>query len=551
VLAITAPAAGQAGPRGALRVHPELRRAGGPEFHSDRIIVKFKPGTPEQAIENIHRATGGRELPVTKYADFRLIRLPPGRAVEQMVDTYGRNPNVQYAEPDFIATAAMIPNDPFFSYQWHLDNGSGGIKMPRAWDRSTGSGVVVAVVDTGIAYEDYFPGKGEKYYIAPDLAQTDFVPGYDFVNNDNRPNDDEGHGTHVAGTVAQSTNNNLGVAGVAFGAALMPVKVLNSRGTGTYSAIAQGIVFAADNGARVINMSLTGPASSVALQDAVTYAYNRGSVLVGASGNDNGPIGYPAAYSEVIAVGATRYDETRSYYSNYGAQLDLVAPGGDTNIDQNGDGYVDGVLQQTFVPQGKDYGAFNYYFFQGTSMAAPHVAGLAALLMAQDPTLTPAQVKARLIATAKDLGPSGWDQHYGWGLINADSATLSSQGLSLTVSSLNLGTVIAGLNTWPGDDSKNKPAMIAADSAWNLTAIASGDFSDGGATAIDSMSVKMGPSYSQVVGIPKTGGAVEVAAGGPGGAVAPDLSTTLDIPWLDTLVGKSFSTTITYTVVPN
>lgn len=193
------------------------------------------------------------------------LNVPKGKTVAQMVERYSRNPNVEYAEPNRIAHALMVPNDHYYPLQWHLDNGVyGGINVEDAWDISTGSGVIVAIIDTGIAYEDC-----GLYKQAPDLASTCFVPGYDFVNDDNQPSDDNSHGTHVAGTVAQSTNNNgVGVAGVAFDACIMPVKVLGSDGSGSYADIADGIRFAADNDAKVISMSLGGRYSSTTLEEA-------------------------------------------------------------------------------------------------------------------------------------------------------------------------------------------------------------------------------------------------------------------------------------------
>ena len=217
----------------------------------------------------------------------------------------------------------------------------------------------------------------------------------------------------------------------------MPVKVLDNTGSGTYTAIADGIYFAADNGAKVINMSLGGSDPSLTLEAALAYAHDRGVTIVCASGNDSATtVSYPAAYdSYCIAVGATRYDEAVSLYSNKGVSLDLTAPGGDLSVDQNGldtdedgvpdgDGYGDGVLQQTH--DGSDYSNFSYYFYQGTSMATPHVAGLAALLisrgMSTGNALTPAEVQAALQATAEDHGPAGWDSAYGWGIVDAAAA---------------------------------------------------------------------------------------------------------------------------------
>lgn len=350
----------------------------------------------------------------------RVVKLPRGKLVERAQKEFERESHVEYAEPNYIAHALFIPDDPYYSYQWHFDNPVyGGIHAESAWEVSRGSGVTVAIIDTGIAYENYRRW-WSRYYQAPDLAETCFVSGYDFVENDSHPNDDNGHGTHVAGTVAQSTNNGLGVAGVAFESCLMPIKVLNRNGSGTYADVAEGIRFAADKGAQVINLSLGGSASSQTLLDAVAYAHSKGVTIVAAAGNDSaGAVSYPAAYDDyVLAVGATRYDETLAYYSNHGPSLDLVAPGGDLNVDQNGDGYGDGVLQQTFGSRNNDWG---YYFYQGTSMAAPHVSGVAAMVIANGVS-NPDSVRAALEGSAEDLGPLGWDETYGWGLLDAATA---------------------------------------------------------------------------------------------------------------------------------
>ncbi|HDN66058.1 MAG TPA: hypothetical protein ENF23_07220 [Methanosarcinales archaeon] len=225
-----------------------------------------------------------------------------------------------------------------------------------------------------MAYEDYeeFRDYWITYAQAPDLAGTDFVSGYDFVNDDAHPNDDEGHGTHVTGTIAQTTNNEYGVAGVAFDCSIMPVKVLDKYGSGTYADITDGIYFATNNGAQVISISLGGTSTSPTLENALAYANGKGVTIVCSADNTgpNGDPGYPAAYDAYcIAVGATRYDETVSYYSTNGEYVDIAAPGGDIYVDQNGDGYGDGVLQQTH--DGSDHTTFRYYFYQGTSMAAP------------------------------------------------------------------------------------------------------------------------------------------------------------------------------------
>ena len=393
--------------------------SGRPEWSERQIIVKFAEDITDDHSNAMIQQYGCSLVRRCSFANLRLLEIPEFMTPEEMVDIIGQNPLIDYAELNHYAWITFFPDDTFYSFQWHLDNPiSGGIGMETAWDIQTGDpNVVVAVLDTGVAYEDF-----GVFRQAPDLAGTLFVPGYDFVNDDAHPNDDEGHGTHVTGTIAQSTNNGAGVAGVAFGCSIMPVKVISRDGFGSHFDIAEGIYFAARNGARVINMSLGGNRNSATLRDAVAFAYSQGVTVVCAAGNEflqGSPPSYPAAYDKYcIAVGATRYDETRAFYSNTGRYVDVVAPGGDVNVDQDGDGFADGVLQQTFR---RDPSDFRYFFFQGTSMAAPHVSGAAALLVSNGIT-DPDMIHKILEATAKDLGPAGWDEAYGWGLIDVGAA---------------------------------------------------------------------------------------------------------------------------------
>lgn len=316
---------------------------------------------------------------------------------------------------NLIATASATPNDPLYGYQWHMDR----IQAPQAWDLPGGDGlgVTVAVLDTGLA------GGGQD-------TPSCVVPGRDTVNNDNDPADGDGHGTHVSGTIAQATNNVTGVAGVAHGSCIMPVKVLGDDGSGSFADIADGIYHAVDNGALVINMSLGtnaryGITNDPVMDPALDYAYANGVTVVAAAGNDGNRrnVSYPAAYPSVIAVGATDLRDQLAPYSNRGRLLDMVAPGGDTSRDDNGDQYGDGVLQET-----RYNGAWGYYFFQGTSMASPHVAGAAAALIASGVATSPDDVRDRLTATAKDLGDPGVDKTYGHGLLQLHDALSGNVG---------------------------------------------------------------------------------------------------------------------------
>jgi serine protease len=289
----------------------------------------------------------------------------------------------------------------------------------------------------------------------------------DLVNSDVEPNDDNGHGTHVTNTISQNTNNGVLGAGVANGARIMPIKVLNGEGSGEELALATAIHLAADNGAQVINMSLGFPAGTQAselplMAEAVTYAYNKGVTIVAAAGNDGtASCSYPAAFPEVICVGATKYDGNPAWYSNYGTDIDLVAPGGSYCAgaddflclllgypyfynDQSGDGWPDGILQETF---GSDY-TFDDWFYEGTSMATPHVAAVAAIVIGKARhmglSLTPQEVRSILNSTAKDKGEPGYDSTYGWGLVdayNAINAVSEAPLFTLTVTSNGNGTI--------------------------------------------------------------------------------------------------------------
>jgi len=260
----------------------------------------------------------------------------------------------EFIEPNYIYQAFEAPNDPDYDKQWNLRS----INVESAWDETKGSGITVAVIDTGISE-------------VPDLKATKFVKGYDFVNDRIDASDDAGHGTHVAGTIAQSTNNNYGVAGIAYEASLMPLKVLGASGGGTVADIAEAIRYAADNGADVINMSLGGAGESQLMEDAINYAHQKGVVVIAAAGNSNqNSASYPARYPHVIGVAALDSVGVKAPYSNFGAGVDISAPGGSE---------AGKILQETIDPES---GQSIFEGYQGTSMAAPHVAGVAALVKA-------------------------------------------------------------------------------------------------------------------------------------------------------------------------
>ena len=411
---------------------------------------------------------------------------------------------IQYAEPNYIRTPLQVPDDAYYSYQWHYPL----INLPDAWDVTTGSSdVIVAVVDTGVLLAH------------PDLYGQ-FVPGYDFISdeemaldgdgidaNPDDPGDEDGvdggssfHGTHVAGTIAAATNNGKGVAGVAWNARIMPLRVLG-KGGGTSYDIRQAVRYAAGLSndaptipaapADIINLSLGGGSYSQAEQDAYTQARNAGVIVIAAAGNSgtSAPM-YPAAYDNVVSVSAVGIDETLAAYSNFGGTIDVAAPGG-SDTDRNADGYVDGVLS-TIGDDSAGTIAMEYAFSMGTSMAAPHVAGVAALMKALYPELTPEEFDVLLSGgyLTRDLGASGWDDSFGWGLIDAHKAVrIAQQGgvngaipatLVVRPGILNFGTMTTDLAVTVENGGAGALAVtgVQADAHW-LSLVASDVDPDG------------------------------------------------------------------------
>ncbi|MEO8553885.1 MAG: S8 family serine peptidase [Kofleriaceae bacterium] len=406
----------------------------------DDILIDLKDdATPDQvaAIE----AQLGTKLELVDATGVakstQLYRAHVDAANEQAIlAMLATNPSVEVAEPDSYmaldpsemvqvtsivasapATHPGFPNDPDYKYQWHLRQ----IGMPDAWKLADGNGVIVAVLDTGVAYEDF-----KKFHELPDLKGLTFVDPYDFVTNTTHANDDHGHGSHVTGTIAQATNNGIGVAGVALNVKIMPLKVLSASGSGSVAGIADAIRYAADHGAKVINMSLGGAFPSTVLKKAVAYAHGKGVTVICAAGNEGrGKVGYPAAYPGAVAVSATQFDENITFYSNWGKDIDIAAPGGNTRSDANGDGMADGVLQNTIVigDPTKD----GYFVYMGTSMASPHAAGVAALVVGEGIT-NPDKVEAILKASArKPVNQQFSVEKYGAGIIDAPAAILKAR----------------------------------------------------------------------------------------------------------------------------
>jgi len=420
----------------------------------DDILVDLRDDATPDAIEQAF----GIDLVLVDHSGVadatRLYRahVDPAHR-DAIIAQLSARPDVEIAEPDaelslspgdlevrapiVEPTHEGFPNDPQYKFQWHLRQ----IGMPEAWKLADGNGVIVAVLDTGVSYENH-----AKFHQLPDLAGLEFVKPYDFVKNTKHANDDHGHGSHVTGTIAQATNNGVGVAGVALKVRIMPLKVLSASGSGSVGGIADAIRYAADNGAKVINMSLGGAFPSKVLKKAVEYAHGKGVTVVCAAGNESrGKVGYPAAYPGAIAVAATQFDETTTFYSNWGKEIDIAAPGGNTRVDQNNDGMPDGVLQNTIAigDPSKD----DYYGYMGTSMASPHVAGVAALVIGEGIT-DPDAVEKVLKDSARKPNNQKYDvERYGAGIVDAPAAIkkarTTSGGWSLALGLLMAGAVAA------------------------------------------------------------------------------------------------------------
>ena len=363
----------------------------------DSIIIDFKEEVPiAQISQDIQQLSQKYNQKVGLNSIFSIgDRIYTLQGDKQLLQELKRSPlskETEYIEPNYQYQAFDVPNDPDYSKQWNFRN----INIEQAWDETKGKGITVAVIDTGVSK-------------VPDLKLTKFVKGYDFVSDKVDAADDNGHGTHVAGTIAQSTNNGYGVAGIAYESAIMPLKVLSRSGGGTVADIAEAIKYAADNQADVINLSLGGGGASNLMAEAIKYAHNKGVIIIAAAGNEGkNSAAYPARYPEVISVSATDAAGDKAPYSNFGAGVDISAPGGSE---------AGKIIQNTLDPSS---GESVFAGFQGTSMAAPHVAGVAALVKASGVT-EPAEIRAILTQSARKIQEDPLN-HFGAGQLDAAAA---------------------------------------------------------------------------------------------------------------------------------
>ncbi len=386
-----------------------------PEREPLPLLVRLPDDiAPEQS--RAYLATLGLEAlaPIPRIHVWRARPLPGQPTALQILSQQLADHVLWIEEDGLVYAQEVVPNDPDYSLQWNLPL----IGMEQAWEWSLGEGVVIAIVDSGI--DLVHPDLEAKLWVnLGEISGTgqdddgngyiDDVHGWDFVDGNAQPHDLNGHGTHVAGIAGAHTDNGIGVAGVGWQAELMALRVLNKEGSGAWSDVAEAIVYAADNGARVINLSLAGSTYSVAAAAAVSYALDRDCLIVAAAGNKEGPIQYPAALPGVMAVGATDSQEQPAKNYASGPEMDVAAPG--INI------------YSTYTRDKPS----TYSLMGGTSMAAPHVSGLAALLWAADPTLTALQLTHVITSTAQDVHSPGWDAQTGWGRIDAHAALLSLQ----------------------------------------------------------------------------------------------------------------------------
>jgi thermitase len=420
--------------------------AGGPAFAqapttyaNGELIVRFRTDVPNVMLASARLSASLQTIDRIETLDLELVSVEPGKEAA-LISELSANPLVAYVGPNYLAHIAGEPNDPAWWRQWNMSQ----MDAAGAWDFTSGTNLIIAVVDTGVDLTH------------PELSGK-LVSGYDFVHGDDEAQDDHGHGTHVAGVAAAIGNNGIGIAGLSWGARIMPLKVLDSSGDGAYFDIIQAIQYAADHGARVINLSLGGSQADPNLLAAVEYARDKGCLVVAATGNQGGALLYPAAYDVAFAVAATTDRQARPSYSNYGAGTDIAAPGG-----------TEAAGIYSLAPDG------GYATMYGTSMAAPHVSGLAALIWSLSPSLSPAQVVSVIEETAVKVGTdsydnAGWNEKLGHGEIHAAAAVGRVVGtVAPTATPTRTRPPAATATVTPTATPQTETVDIPLNAGWNL-----------------------------------------------------------------------------------
>jgi thermitase len=368
-----------------------MAQSGPPPFVPGRVLVGFKHGVPPSRVQALLAAAGARSVGQIPHIDVQIVQLPPQASEVAAARAFAQRPEVAFSEPDRLVPPAMVPNDTYYYMAWHLSK----ISAPTAWDTTCGSSsVTIAILDTGV--------DGTH----PDLSPK-IVPGWNFYDNNSNTSDVYGHGTAVAGTAAACSNNGIGVASIAWNCKIMPIRVADANGYATYSALASGITYAADHGARVANASFEA-SNSATIDSAAQYLQGKGGVVTIAAGNE-GTFNSSPDDPYVLTVSATDSSDALASWSNTGNNVDLAAPGVNVATTLSGGGYGTG---------------------SGTSFSAPVVAGVAALVISVNPSLTATQIQNVLKQSADDLGAAGWDPSYGWGRVNAARAVSLALGTS-------------------------------------------------------------------------------------------------------------------------
>ncbi|MFW6143779.1 MAG: S8 family peptidase, partial [Patescibacteria group bacterium] len=353
------------------------------------LLVGLQPNLDLPQIAKIHQAQNVSHKKTISQIQVDVVTIPDRASLPEIQENYLKQEGVDFAEPNFLAQAFLTPNDPLYSKQWGLEK----IDSPEAFERAQEGEQTIAIIDTGV----------DKNH--PELSHL-LLSGYNTVEENENTEDDHGHGTHVAGITAAQTNNELGVASSSFSAQILPVKVLNQDGIGTYADVAEGITYAADKGSRLLNLSLGGNSDSQTLKRAVKYAQEKGSLLIAAAGNNGNdtPV-YPAAYEGVLAVSATDQDDNLANFSSFGENIFVAAPGVSITSTELDDSY-----------KSKD----------GTSMSAPHLSGVLALSLAKE-ELSNSELIELIKETAdkvgsEDYNKDGWNSYFGYGRLNAGKA---------------------------------------------------------------------------------------------------------------------------------